>query len=233
MPERDDLPTYDFSGDFVESNQDVPTEVDWRKKGYVTNVKDQGSCGACWAFSATGAIEAVHFNKTGQLVSLSEQHLLDCTLGRCLGGWPDQALQYVIENHGIDTEASYPYEFHSGRCRYKSGKTGATISKVTRVGRGEYGLEAAVAKVGPVSVSINVVHDFFLYHGGIYTSHACAPFQPNHSLLVVGYGDLDGKAYWTLKNSWGPGWGMDGYVLMGKFQGNMCGIGSYPFYAEA
>ncbi|KAL3886617.1 hypothetical protein ACJMK2_026601 [Sinanodonta woodiana] len=209
---------------------DLPATVDWRTKGYVTPIKNQGQCGSCWAFSATGSLEGQHFNKTKQLVSLSEQNLVDCSgkegnMG-CEGGLMDQAFQYIILNKGIDTEASYPYKARNQKCKFSSANVGATEVSCKDIQSGsEADLQKAVATVGPISVAIDASHNSFqLYKHGIYNEPQCDPQALDHGVLAVGYGTQGGKDYWLVKNSWGTSWGMQGYIMMARNKHNMCGI---------
>ncbi|KAL3886609.1 hypothetical protein ACJMK2_026593 [Sinanodonta woodiana] len=209
---------------------DLPTTVDWRTEGYVTGVKNQGQCGSCWAFSTTGSLEGQHFKKTGKLVSLSEQNLVDCSQEEgndgCQGGLMDQAFDYVIENKGIDTEESYPYTAKDGVCKFKKANIGATEVSCMDIEHGsESDLQMAVATVGPISVGIDASHlSFQLYKSGIYVESACSSVNLDHGVLVVGYGDNGCDGYWLVKNSWGTSWGMQGYIMMIRNNDNMCGI---------
>jgi cathepsin L len=211
----------------------LPDTVDWRTKGYVTPVKDQGHCGSCWAFSSTGALEGQHFRKTGQLVSLSEQNLVDCSesFGNygCQGGLMDNAFKYIKSNGGIDTESSYPYEGKDGKCRFNSSSVGATDTGFVDVTAGdESKLQEAIATVGPVSVAIDASHNSFqLYKSGVYDEPECSSEQLDHGVLAVGYGTQDGHDYWLVKNSWGSTkWGEAGYIKMSRNKQNQCGIAS-------
>ncbi|XP_030081570.1 digestive cysteine proteinase 2-like [Drosophila hydei] len=220
------------------ANFQVPSSVDWREKGAVTEVKDQGKCGSCWAFAATGTLEGQHFLKTGNLVDLSEKNLLDCSSEPpyrnkgCNGGWALAALHYVKRNGGIDTSASYPYEPYQGDCRFDSNEVGATVRHVVRVEReDEDALAAAVAEHGPIAVSIEATH-LVHYRGGIYTRRC--HHHADHAVLVVGYGhDETGGDYWLVKNSWGTDFGEDGYFRMARNRDNLCFIASRPIFPLA
>jgi len=233
---KGDDATVDHSGDI----KDLPAHVDWTEKGYVTPIKNQQQCGSCWAFSATGSMEGAHFKKTGKLVSLSEQNLVDCSDAEgnmgCDGGLMDQAFNYTVINKGIDTEASYPYKAVDQQCMFNASNVGATISSWTDIPSGsEPDLQKAIATVGPVSVAIDASqYTFQLYSGGIYYDPNCSSQFLDHGVLAVGYGSKTTgkyKDYYKVKNSWGTDWGMKGFIDMSRNRDNNCGIAtaaSYP-----
>ncbi|KAL5845178.1 hypothetical protein ACOSQ4_011136 [Xanthoceras sorbifolium] len=217
--------------------RDVPASIDWRQKGSVTAVKDQGSCGACWAFSATGAIEGINKIVTGSLVSLSEQELIDCDQSYnegCGGGLMDYAYQFVIENHGIDTEEDYPYRGQARACNKRLLKRHVvTIDGYTDVPTNNEKLLLQAVAAQPVSVGIcGSERAFQFYSKGIFTGPCSTSLD--HAVLIVGYGSEKGVDYWIVKNSWGRHWGMNGYIYMVRNSGNsqgLCGINmlaSYP-----
>ncbi|GFY74027.1 cathepsin L [Trichonephila inaurata madagascariensis] len=190
------------------TNVVVPDEIDWRKKGYVSEVKDQEDCGSCWAFSSTGALEGQHKKKSGKLVSLSEQNLIDCSRPEgnqgCDGGWMDQAFSYVKINHGIDTEASYPYVSQQQDCQFNKSGVGAICTGFVDLPSGnEEALKIALATIGPISVAVNADGGFKTYQSGIYDPDDCPGDYDylDHGVLVVGYGTENGKDYWLIKNS--------------------------------
>lgn len=214
-----------------------PVEVDWRKEHKVTGVKDQGQCGSCWSFSATGAMEGAWSIAKGELISLSEQQLVDCSAGfkygnhGCNGGLMDGAFQYAIDN-GMCGEVSYPYKAKSGEC--ESCDVEVTMSGCKDVKPDDQlALKAAVSE-GPVSVAIEAdTRTFQLYNGGVITSDACGT-QLDHGVLVVGYGEEGTMGYWTVKNSWGTSWGEDGYVRIERSDSEkdpgVCGIAKQPSF---
>uniref|UniRef100_A0A0R3S1G4 Cathepsin L-like n=1 Tax=Elaeophora elaphi TaxID=1147741 RepID=A0A0R3S1G4_9BILA len=225
------------------ANSKLPEKIDWRVKGAVTPVKDQGDCGSCWAFSSTGALEGQHYLRTGHLVSLSEQNLLDCSENYgnygCSGGLMDYAFDYIKENGGIDSESSYPYEAREGPCRYSNRTRSSTdIGEVDLPEGDEIELQKAVAEIGPISVAINAAYLSF-YEKGIFSSDDCSSQELNHGVLVVGYGSeivpgkngtVENLDYWIVKNSWGKNWGENGYFRLARNKENMCGIASEASY---
>ncbi|XP_037398062.1 procathepsin L-like isoform X2 [Pygocentrus nattereri] len=216
----------------------LPGSVDWREKGAVTEVKNQFTCDSCWAFSATGALEGQMFKKTGTLVSLSEQQLVDCSFGvgsnGCGGGWPSQAFQYVMQSRGLQTEKSYRYENMEGKCRFDPLRAYATCLTYKNVTSGdEANLQHIVASIGPVSVGIDISrHTFQLYESGVYDDQYCSDIHLNHAVLVVGYGTEEEQEYWLVKNSWGVTWGEGGYIKMSRNKNNQCGIATDAVYPE-
>lgn len=222
----------------LRSNAIIPLSVDWREKGAVSFVKDQGHCGSCWTFSTTGCLESHHFLKTGEMVILSEQQLIDCAQEfdnqGCNGGLPSHAFEYIHSVGGLDTEAAYPYLASDSSCSFLKDKVGATVRASKNITfQDEKELEEAVGTVGPVAIAFQVTSDFKSYSGGVYNNPACgtSPDQVNHAVLAVGYGtDPEAGDYWIIKNSWGSDWGEEGYFKMARGK-NMCGIAdcaSYP-----
>ncbi|XP_078177810.1 senescence-specific cysteine protease SAG39-like [Carex rostrata] len=186
--------------------------VDWRTRGAVNPVKDQGKCGSCWAFGTVSTIEGITKIKKGTLPSLSEQELVDCVTEckGCNGGRPDTAFKWATKNGGITTELDYSYKAQSSTCNTTKAKNcTAVITGYEDVPRGnETALMNAVFNQ-PVTVAIDSSGLFFqFYKSGIFRG-PCG-VNLDHVMTVVGYGGEGINKYWIVKNSWGTSWGEDG-----------------------
>jgi C1A family cysteine protease len=211
---------------------EVAAAIDWRDKGIVTPVKDQGSCGSCWAFSATGSLEAAYATAHGKLLSFSEQQLVDCSGPQgnngCGGGLMDRAFIYW-EKNGACLEADYAYTAKNGVCQ-TSCLGYAKVAKYNDILRGEPNLFNAV-NIAPISIAIEADQQGFqFYKSGVFQG-PCGQ-KLDHGVLLVGYGDDTNLPYWLVKNSWGARWGEAGYIRIMRNQ-NLCGISNEPSYPVA
>merc|ERR1712150_159644 len=232
VPEKSDADSL-----WTPSNEPIPNSVDWRDQDMVTPVKNQGQCGSCYSFSATGALEGAVKKASGNLLSLSEQEIVDFS-GRygnygCQGGWYQSSWRYLRDAGGDESESAYPYTARQGYCKFNRGKVVATVSSFHDTQPGsENDLTNALARVGPVSVAIDASpRSFMSYRSGIHYAPRCSPRRLSHAVLAVGYGSEGGRDYYLVKNSWGTRWGAGGYIKMARNRNNNCGIAtkaSYP-----
>ncbi|KAI5353781.1 hypothetical protein L3X38_006675 [Prunus dulcis] len=220
---------------------DLPTDFDWRDKGAVTPVKDQGSCGSCWAFSATGALEGAHYLQTGELLSLSEQQLVDCDHecdpeefgscdSGCNGGLMNNAFEYTLKAGGLEREKDYPYTGTDDTCKFDKSKVVAAVSNFSVISTDEDQIAANLVHHGPLAVGINAVF-MQTYVKGVSCPYICGK-RIDHGVLLVGYGSsgfapirFKVKPYWILKNSWGQSWGEEGFYKICRGH-NSCGVDS-------
>nr|AAW25775.1 SJCHGC00511 protein [Schistosoma japonicum] len=206
---------------------DIPNNFDWREKGAVTEVKNQGMCGSCWAFSTTGNIESQWFRKTGKLLSLSEQQLVDCDSldDGCNGGLPSNAYESIIRMGGLMLEDNYPYDAKNEKCHLKVANVAAYINSSVNLTQDESELAIWLYHHSAISVGMNALLLQFYRHG---ISHPwwifCSKYLLDHAVLLVGYGVSEkNEPFWIVKNSWGVEWGEKGYFRMYRGDGT-CGI---------
>jgi len=207
---------------------DLPKEHDWRSLNAVTPVKNQGACGSCWAFSVTGNVEGQQAIKNGELLSLSEQELVDCDKrdNGCNGGLPENAYKTLMELGGLELESEYGYDGKDEACQYNRSKVAARVTGGVEISQNE----TQMAQNGPISVGLNA-NAMQFYKGGV--SHPwkflCSSDGIDHGVLIVGFGEHEyplfhkKMPYWIIKNSWGTGWGEQGYYRLFRGDGT-CGI---------
>ncbi|EGG15279.1 cysteine protease [Cavenderia fasciculata] len=230
------------AGDYSdETLASIPSSFDWRTKGAVTPVKNQGQCGSCWSFSTTGNVEGQWFLAGNTLTGLSEQNLVDCDHhcmtydgqqscdDGCNGGLQPNAFQYIIGNGGIDTETSYPYlAVAQDKCQFKASNIGAKISNWQMLSTNETQIAAYLALNGPVSIAADAA-EWQFYIGGVFDLPCGKALD--HGILIVGY-DTEtnifghAKPYWWVKNSWGASWGEQGYLKVLRGAGE-CGLNTF------
>ena len=255
------LPTHKYHKFHLASDRETPDSLDWRNKGVVSSVKDQGSAGSSWAFSTVGNVEGQWARKTGNVTSLSAEQLVDCDDQNCgaYGGFQYLSYAYIKKVGGISTENDYPYCVggatlkrpkcfpcmtddwarrcqHPSRCNQSQSCSaklntnqfvpGLKLNFVIVIERNEAAMKNALVQLGPLSVILNAQQLQF-YHHGVWNPPDCDTFDLNHAVLLVGYGTEKGingnEQYWLIKNSWGTGWGTDGYFKLARGNGT-CGV---------
>jgi len=232
---------------------DDPKEFEWVSKGAVSSVKNQANCGSCAAFSVMASVESCYQILTGEMDDdLSEQHMLDCAYGHvyndeygswsahgCQGAWPVAYFDWLIKGKQNQEEVGYPYT-HSGslsHCKPKEDNyhTEAQVTGMQHTWHPEELEMVKLVQINPVSSAVQATRAWSSYGGGVFDDHSCCnqvswPHtcrnKANHAILVAGYGhdEASGLDYWLIKNSWGSGWGDNGYIKLKKGTGH-CAIG--------
>lgn len=232
------------------NKRNIPASVDWRKKGVVNPIRDQGKCGSCWTFASVAAIESQYARVTGNLLQLSEQNLLNCgkayftpsDSNGCNGGQAELGFNWVKANKGINLRTADPYTAsYSGRCTFNSTASGVSDVRVdgwVSVPADENIIAATIAQYGPVAASIYANKNYiFAYSGGVYTDPTYTNQKVNHAIVIDGY-DTDPVLgpYWIVRNSWGLNCGDNGNgywkILRGKNMINIASDVKYPLVSN-
>ena len=233
------LAAYNFNPHTVKISNAAPGSWDWREKGYVSAIKDQGGCGSCWAFATVANLEGLFFKNKGYMEIMSEQMLVDCDTidGACNGGIMESAFDWIKQNGGIMRQADYPYTGTKGNCRADSSRyvpmrvtgykklKGATSDFWSPVNEDE--VKEFLYETGPLAIALNA-DPLQTYSSGILdrSSSQCPISGINHAVTIVGYGNENGTDFWIVKNSWGTWWGEGGYFRIRRGTG-VCGVNCY------
>jgi cathepsin L len=224
--------------DLAEVEAPPPLEVeydppwDWRNKGTINPIKDQGQCGSCYAFSAIGAAESVDAVKSGKLLSFSESNVIDCAhnCGGCGGGWPSHVYKWFIEhqNGKFMLESDYPYAPHVRQCQWNAAKGVGSVTSHVALDHDPEQMCTRCQKSGALSVCIDAARvTFQLYKTGIYDDPKCSSSRMDHAVILVGWGFEGAKKFWIVRNSWGLTWGEKGYIRILR-KDNLCGVETKP-----
>jgi C1A family cysteine protease len=216
------------------------TPIDWRQKGAVTPIKDQGQCGSCYAFSAVGAIEGIYAVQNKTLRSFSEKQIVDCSSKQgnngCDGGLQVNAYKYIQAIGGLELEADYRYEAEVSTCSANPAKFAVKIVSYKAVTKGDEAAQIAALATAPVAIALDASNQSFqLYKSGIYQESKCKKLQVDHGLTAVGLGhdSVTGMDYYIIKNSWGTTWGMEGYINIPANKQNYCGVATLSSFVTS
>jgi len=202
----------------------APASFDWRNQGAVTGVKDQGSCGCCWAFSTVAIVEGAYYVKYKRTpAQYSEQQLLSCdsSSNGCNGGNMVDGLNYIRNAGGLARMSTFPYQGQAQQCSFRSNQGVVRVAGVNQVNGDDNSIKNALLTYGPVGAAVDATNLQF-YSSGVYSCGGSA--NVNHAITIVGYGNDGSGLYWIIKNSWGSSWGMNGYFYV---RSGDCGINSY------
>ncbi|WKX92829.1 hypothetical protein Q1695_010678 [Nippostrongylus brasiliensis] len=217
-----------FEGSAKRDGVQRPQQLDWSKAGKVTAVKDQGQCGSCWAFATVASVEAASAIKTGQLIRLSEQEMVDCDSQNngCQGGYRPYAMNFV-QTHGLMKEEDYPYcGTDHNSCRLKRDLERVFIKNYRMLSTNEDIIADWIAANGPATFGMNVTKAMYSYRSGVFSpsKEDCEKHSlGSHALTFIGYGTENGQPFWLVKNSWGSQWGQNGFFKLQRGQ-NVCGL---------
>ena len=225
----------DVRAPVARNTTNVASSVNWVEAGAVTPVKDQGQCGSCWAFSSTGSLEGAHFIASGELLSFSEQQLVDCAYIKygnygCNGGLQTNAYHYYEDGNDAELESVYPYKGTKGSCAYDAASaTSVTVSTFQDVTPNSIDEMKAALNTAPLAIAIEADKLCFqTYKSGVFNNTKCGTTL-DHAVLAVGYGTEGGQDYWLVKNSWNTPWGDQGYIKIAQVAGEgICGVQMDP-----
>jgi cathepsin L len=233
-------PSATIEGEVMVSNVEAPDSWDWRERKVVNAIKDQGQCGSCWAFAVVQGHESQWALKKGQLISLSEQNIVDCvgTCGGCNGGNNPSAYDWVIKHQkGLwEKETDYPYHHVTQKCQWDEKKGICPIKSWYRptTTKDEKELDNGLYEGGVCAIGIDAGHTSFqLYKGGVYDEPKCSSTGLDHAVGLIGYGHEKDVPYWIVRNSWGSVWGEAGYIRMSRNKGNQCGVATDTIITRA